>query len=110
MSLLAVACKWTLTQTRQSGKAEILGRGLTGIAEGNVSVQYQFSSKRGVLLFMRDVTFTRFPIGKRWADKLSRVGDFRDKVIVTETYSCRHYDLRMGKGGELCRRVVFSIG
>ncbi|PBK82799.1 hypothetical protein ARMGADRAFT_1019414 [Armillaria gallica] len=76
------------------------GIGLTGIAEGNVTVQYRFGSKRGVLLFMRDVTFTRFPIGKPWADKLSDIPVFWDKVIVAETYSCRHYDLRMGKGGE----------
>ncbi len=75
-----------------------------------MSVQYQFGSKRGVLLFMRDVTFTRFPIGKRWADKLSDIPVFKKKVIVVETYSCRHYDLRMGKGGVLCRCIVLSIG
>ncbi|PBK82798.1 hypothetical protein ARMGADRAFT_1019411 [Armillaria gallica] len=77
------------------------GIGLTGIAEGNVTVQFQFESERGVLLFMHDVTFTTLHIGKPWAERLERhTSEFRDKAIVTETYSCRHYDLRMGRAGE----------
>ncbi|KAK0195811.1 hypothetical protein F5146DRAFT_305889 [Armillaria mellea] len=72
------------------------GVGLTGIAAGNVTAQFRFGSERGVLLFMRDVTFTTFPIGKPWADKLEKHTSFFKKAIVTETYSCRHVVLSIG--------------
>ncbi len=76
-----------------------------------MTVQFQFESERGVLLFMHDVTFTTLPFGKPWAHRLERhTSEFKKKAIVTETYSCRHYDLRMGRAGELCRRIVLSIG
>ncbi|KAK0241372.1 hypothetical protein EDD85DRAFT_397633 [Armillaria nabsnona] len=91
MSLLAAACKWNLWN-----------RG----GQRDCSVD----SERGVVLFMRDVTFTTLPFGKPWAHRLERhTSESRDKAIVTETYSCRHYDLRMGRADELCRRIVLQV-
>ncbi|KAK0213638.1 hypothetical protein IW262DRAFT_1466943 [Armillaria fumosa] len=71
------------------------GGGLTGVVEGNLTAQFQFDSERGVLLCMRGVKYSMFPIVETWVLTLEKIPLFKAKGIVTETYTCSQYDLRM---------------
>ncbi|KAK0433461.1 hypothetical protein EV421DRAFT_1844995 [Armillaria borealis] len=77
-----------------------VGGGLTGAIEGNVAGQFQFDSERGVLLCMHGVKYSMLPIVETWVRKLEKIPLFKAKGIVTETYTCSHYDLRMNHKGK----------
>lgn len=77
-----------------------VGAGLTGTVEGNVTAQFQFTKKRGVLLCMYDVKHSVVPVLKTWVKALRDIPLFKAKVFVTETHTCSHYTLVMQTKGK----------
>ncbi|KAG7447125.1 uncharacterized protein BT62DRAFT_993461 [Guyanagaster necrorhizus] len=77
-----------------------VGAGLTGMVDGNVTAKFQLDTERGVLLYMHGVKYSILPIVETWVRKLEEIGLFTAKGIVTETYTCSHYDLLMNNKGK----------
>ncbi|KAK0189888.1 hypothetical protein F5146DRAFT_1053065 [Armillaria mellea] len=77
-----------------------IGGGVTGVIDANVTAQFQFDTERGVLLCMRSVKYSMFPIVETWVRTLEKIPLFKAKGIVTETYTCSQYDLHMNHKGK----------